>query len=137
MRWWLAFVVLVLLAGEARADLKPHQREAGERIQKLFRHQPSAPVVPVIVPPVRVEPAPVVKTEQPKPQPKPAAKPVIRQVQPVHKPKSRQVQARPSYCGQIAMGVAWYGAAGMMQKARERGYSSGQIAAAMRACGYS
>jgi len=133
MRWWLAFVVLVLLAGEARADLKPHQREAGERIQKLFRHQPPAPVAPPVVrvePTPKIEPAPkMVVRHEPRVE--------LRQKSPKPRPAKPRVVVTPSYCGQIALGVRFFGVGGMVQKARERGYSSSQIASAMRACGYS
>ncbi len=140
MKWALVIITLLLTTGCAQGERKPHQQDAIERIQKIFRpHYP--PPIPPVIEPVIVPPAPVIvpKIEQPKSPPKiEKSRPPRPEPKPEPKPKPRaQVQVSASDCAQIAMGVRFFGVAGMKQKARERGYSSGQIAAAMRACGYS
>lgn len=84
---------------------------------------PLPPPEPVIVPVPAPTPPPKVKVP-PKPKPKP------------REPKTKAVQISAADCAQIALGVSFLGVDGMKKKARERGYSNAQIAAAQRACGF-
>ena len=112
---------------------------------KMCRTSPVPPVVvapapaptpePVIVPPPLPPPEPVI-VPVPPPTPPPKVKVPPKPKPKPREPKTKAVQISAADCAQIALGISFLGVDGMKKKARERGYSNAQIAAAQRACGF-
>lgn len=90
---------------------------------------------PDIVKPKPSDKSPTVIRAPPKQKAKHAAA-LPKKIVVAQAPKTKDTGISSAVCAEIAVGIGIYGRDGVRRKARERGYTNSQIAAAQSACGY-